>query len=571
MAAFESGQQGVAVVGPKGCYKSALVRDLAWKQQPQPKHLRLFSLYSDMTARDLLLTRGTDSNGTTVWRRTPLTRAIEEGTWVLLDGIDKISTDTLTSLALLMEQGQVDLPDGTRLMAAPDFRCIALAHPPVDDDHSSNKWMSPEVMGMFHFIRVDPLPTQELQLVLSGLYPLVPSVTLEKIVKLRDRLDEAIVGGVADTQEEQESLILSMRKLKHVCKRLEKQNKSAPSGLEKLLENAMMIDLMPEREQRVVRTCMKECGIVVPTAMPRTTTHQGHGTSLDDDLIKKCRRIPQNLLLVPNPFFEENPGHTQVMADILAAHSAGEEALLIMGFQGVGKNRIVDHLLSLLACEREYLQLHRDTTVSSLLSSPSVEDGRIVYNDSPLVRAAKHGRILVMDEADKAPVEVVALLKGLIEDRELALPDGRTLRYKVDVAGAVVDDTIEIHPDFRIWALANPATYPFHGNDISGTMSDVFSCHTVPPLDSESQRRILLRYGPHVASEDIDKIVGTWQDLRASHERGDISYPFSVREAVSVTKHLNRFPSDGIEGVITGRALYDGRLDLAAALAVAAL
>jgi len=27
---------------------------------------------------------------------------------------------------------------------------------------------------------------------------------------------------------------------------------------------------------------------------------------------------------------------------------------------------------------------------------------------------------------------------------------------------------------------------------------------------------------------------------------------------------------DGIEGVITGRALYDGRLDLAAALAVAA-
>ena len=27
---------------------------------------------------------------------------------------------------------------------------------------------------------------------------------------------------------------------------------------------------------------------------------------------------------------------------------------------------------------------------------------------------------------------------------------------------------------------------------------------------------------------------------------------------------------DGIEGVITGRALYDGRLDLAAALAIAA-
>ena len=33
---------------------------------------------------------------------------------------------------------------------------------------------------------------------------------------------------------------------------------------------------------------------------------------------------------------------------------------------------------------------------------------------------------------------------------------------------------------------------------------------------------------------------------------------------------LALFAKDGIEGVITGRALYDGRLDLAAALAVAA-
>ena len=32
---------------------------------------------------------------------------------------------------------------------------------------------------------------------------------------------------------------------------------------------------------------------------------------------------------------------------------------------------------------------------------------------------------------------------------------------------------------------------------------------------------------------------------------------------------LMQFAGDGIEGVITGRALYDGRLDLKAALAVA--
>jgi midasin (ATPase involved in ribosome maturation) len=44
-----------------------------------------------------------------------------------------------------------------------------------------------------------------------------------------------------------------------------------------------------------------------------------------------------------------------------------------------------------------------------------------VWEDSPLVRAAKTGRTLVVDEADKAPLEVVCVLKGLIEDGEMLL------------------------------------------------------------------------------------------------------------------------------------------------------
>eukprot|EP00854_Cymbomonas_tetramitiformis_P021611 gene21611-25994_t len=36
-----------------------------------------------------------------------------------------------------------------------------------------------------------------------------------------------------------------------------------------------------------------------------------------------------------------------------------------------------------------------------------------------------HGRVLVVDEADKAAPEVVCVLKGLLEDGEILLPDGR--------------------------------------------------------------------------------------------------------------------------------------------------
>ena len=118
---MESNQhrRAVACVGPKGCYKSALAREVA---RQYGKDVELFSHHSDMTAHDLVLTRGMtgicidtschyddgDLDGVggrgrrtvTVWNSTPLTRA--QGPWVILDGIDKIGTDTLSSLALLM-------------------------------------------------------------------------------------------------------------------------------------------------------------------------------------------------------------------------------------------------------------------------------------------------------------------------------------------------------------------------------------------------------------------------------------------------------------------------------------
>ena len=38
----------------------------------------------------------------------------------------------------------------------------------------------------------------------------------------------------------------------------------------------------------------------------------------------------------------------------------------MIGNQGVGKNKLTDRMLELLGAEREYFQLHRDTTVAAL-------------------------------------------------------------------------------------------------------------------------------------------------------------------------------------------------------------
>jgi hypothetical protein len=51
---------------------------------------------------------------------------------------------------------------------------------------------------------------------------------------------------------------------------------------------------------------------------------------------------------------------------------------------------------------REYVQLHRDSTVQSLTVVPVLTDGVIRWEDSPLVKAAQNGHVLVMDEVRSA-------------------------------------------------------------------------------------------------------------------------------------------------------------------------
>ena len=93
----------------------------------------------------------------------------------------------------------------------------------------------------------------------------------------------------------------------------------------------------------------------------------------------------------------------------------------------MGKNKLADRFLELLQREREYIQLHRDTTIQQLTASPALKDGKLEYEDSPLVKACLAGHVLIIDEADKAPTHVTAVLRSLLESGHIRLPDGRVI------------------------------------------------------------------------------------------------------------------------------------------------
>lgn len=177
------------------------------------------------------------------------------------------------------------------------------------------------------------------------------------------------------------------------------------------------------------------------------------------------------LTKVPDILFYDVPQHMRLLEWLLQDFLLGNH-LLLVGNQGVGKNKIGDRLLQLLNRPREYIQLHRDTTVQSLTVQPTVKDGIVIYEDSSLVKAVKYGHVLVVDEADKAPTHVTCILKTLVENGEMILSDGRRIVPKdmMERSGGDVASFIPVHDDFRMIVLANRPGFPFLGNDFFASL-----------------------------------------------------------------------------------------------------
>ncbi len=131
----------------------------------------------------------------------------------------------------------------------------------------------------------------------------------------------------------------------------------------------------------------------------------------------------------------------------------------------------------------------------------SLEGGFINHTDSPLLRAIKYGRVIIIDEADKAPEHVVAIFRSLAGQGELTLSDGRRVRPTQGRRGDIV-----VHPDFRLILLANRPGYRmlsfkmdieaeliiyFGLQHSSGTTSYRFSVRTLVliPLATPTQNR----------------------------------------------------------------------------------
>lgn len=284
------------------------------------------------------------------------------------------------------------------------------------------------------------------------------------------------------------------------------------------IDRACLGSFLPLLAKQSLDRLLSENGLVQEVSSPcdiqiSTETDGSKQLRIGDVVAPILGEDESSAMRVPSTLFYENRQHALVMREMLKDLQLGEH-LLLVGNQGVGKNKIVDRLLELLNTPRYYIQLHRDTTVQTLTQQPSVEDGRIVYHPSPLVRAVQEGSILVVDEADKAPthgarypdllcarithrftgcLSVTCVLKSLVEAGDMTLSDGRRI-VPHDFTGPNTSNVIRTHQNFRMIVLANRPGFPFLGNDFYGSIGDVFGTHAVNNPSLASELEMLTQY-----------------------------------------------------------------------------
>lgn len=545
---------GCCVVGDRGEGKSHLVRQLAGRLGY--RQVQTFYLYKDMTSRDLFQRRGTNSVGETVWFRSPVAQAMIDGAMVVLDGLHRLSKGTISSLARVIQDREVALFDGTllvnehtwsRLISQPKanrallersgifrvhekFCIVALASPPSSEGKPvAAPFFDTKICSMFHWFHLPRMKNEEVADLIQKVVPVCPPSVLQNLVQVRHDLFSASNDKASALYQKGDKLSLRLV-LRIAC--------LGNEDLLATLENALLCPFMPRLQALALRNILvsrfpsqSESSLNVPNIFVSDGNQIDGYVQFGDLRIR--RHVPDDPSLVPNPVFFDIPKHRFYLLE-MARFWRLREHLLLIGVQGVGKNKLTDYFLSLLRVEREYIQLHRDSTVHTLTSVPSFESGKLVYKDSPLIQAMQNGRVLVIDEFDKAPAEVVVVLKGLLQDREIRLADGRLFEKNT------------IHPDFRIIALANKPGYPFLGNDFFKEMGDCFATIIVKNPDTASEVLMLKKYAPNVDDHLLNALSLAFSELRDLVDQNKLSYPYSTRELVNVVRHLEKFPSDHV-------------------------
>lgn len=156
------------------------------------------------------------------------------------------------------------------------------------------------------------------------------------------------------------------------------------------------------------------------------------------------------------------------------------------------------------------MALSKDVTDADLKQRRELNGGTSFYVDQAAVRAAIHGRLLILDGIEKAERNVLPILNNLLENREMALDDGRFLTNKEyeSIKGEAEPQRLEkVSERFLVVALGLPIPR-YTGYPLDPPLRSRFQSRDIKPPGFDTQVKQFVQLMGKKADRDVaERIV----------------------------------------------------------------
>lgn len=195
--------------------------------------------------------------------------------------------------------------------------------------------------------------------------------------------------------------------------------------------------------------------------------------------------------------------------------------ILLIGPTGSGKTTLPRYFCAKHNQPYIRISLNGGCTVEDMVGHYIVKGSEMFWIDGLLTVAVRNGYVIVIDEVNAAPSEIMFILNSLLDDERILILSSKD------------GETITPHPDFRLVATCNPTELGYAGTqEINEALMDRFT-GSIMYIDynKDVERRILKQM--KLSTDDIDKVQNFTEAIRTAQLSGDILTPFSTRAVMS--------------------------------------
>ncbi|XP_076823935.1 midasin-like isoform X3 [Clavelina lepadiformis] len=375
-----------------------------------------------------------------------LSQSIQSGDWLLLDEINLATPDTLECLSGVLESDSGSLVlmekgDAKPIKRQKNFRLFAAMNPATD---VGKRNLSEGVRNRFTEIFVDePIDYSDIATIVTyyleqrmvGTTSVVDGI-VRFYEEIRKMAREKLVDGTG--RKPCYSLRTLCRSLSYVL-----DNSKIP--FQRALYEGFSLSFLTALDRSshpiVIKLIIKHIigksklnmlSQPLPNPDYNFVTVEGH----------HIQRGPHAPSCDPNYIVTDSVKEN--LRDLARPVSYGKYPILIQGETSTGKTSLIKFLAALTGNKVIRINNHEHTDLQEYVGSySSDENGKLVFQDGPLVTAMREGHWVILDELNLAPTDILEALNRVLDDnRELYIPE--------------TQDVIHAHARFTLFATQNP-------------------------------------------------------------------------------------------------------------------